>query len=125
MNGDDDMKKSRGRMIKEFAENFVIGGFLVMAAILVAKVSTPAIGGILAALPIRYGITWGITAMRKGKEFAEDMAKGSVIGMPGNLAFSIALYLLLVSSLDFMAAFVASIIAGIAVLILMKATFPR
>ena len=117
--------KSKGRLIREFAENFLIGGFFVMTAIWVAKVSTPAIGGIIAAVPIRYAITWSIVAMRKGKDFAEDMAKGSVIAMPGNLMFSIALFFLLVASIDFFAAFAASLIAGIVVLILMKATFPR
>ena len=116
--------KSWKRMASEFAENFALGGLLVMLALWVAKASSPAIGGIITAVPIKYAITWMITAVRQGREFAEDMAKGSVIGMPGNLTFSITLFLFLMASVDFIAAFAASIIAGVFVLVLTKATFP-
>jgi len=111
-------------MAREFSENFVIGGLLVMLAIWVAKVSTPVMGGIIAAVPIRYAVTWSIAAVRRGKEFAEDMARGSVIGMPGNITFSLALFAMLLVSIDFLTAFIVSILAGIAVLALCKFTFP-
>lgn len=117
--------KGKGRLAVEFLQHFVIGGFFVMIAIWVAKVSTPAIGGIIAALPIRYGLTWTITALREGKDFAEDMAKGSVIGMPGNILFSITLYFLLIVSIDFFTAFILSVVTGTAMVILLKLTFPE
>ena len=123
MSGKD--KKVKKVMIREFLENFTIGGSFVVLAIWIAQISSPAIGGIIAALPIRYGITWTITALREGKDFAEDMARGSLIGMPGNLAFSIMLYVLLITSMGLIAAFMLAVIAGFIVIIAMKLTFPE
>jgi hypothetical protein len=117
--------KSKSTMAREFLENFVAGGFLVVFALLAAMMSTPMIGGIIAGLPIRYAITWSLAAIRNGKEVAEDMARGSVIGMPGNIMFSVSLFVLLLSSVEFMLSFVSAIIIGIVVIVLMKITFPR
>ncbi len=100
---------SRAKTIgRDWAENFLAGGMLVAFALWAAQISTPVLGGIIAALPIKFGITWVIAGVRGGEEFAERMAKGSVIGMTGNLLFSVTLFFSL-STLDLLASFALAI----------------
>ncbi|MFQ5648200.1 MAG: DUF3147 family protein, partial [Candidatus Aenigmatarchaeota archaeon] len=83
--------------VKEFAKNFAIGGFLIALALWLAYATNPFIGGIIAALPVRYAITWGMAGAKQGEDFAEKMAKGSIRGMIGNLCFTITIILSLVA----------------------------
>lgn len=85
--------KGRRRLWKEFVENFAAGGFLVMAALWVADISSPVLGGVIAAMPIRFAATWLLGGIRHGKAFAGKLARGSIIGMAGNLIFSVMLFL--------------------------------
>jgi hypothetical protein len=94
-------KKSLGR---EWIENFMAGGILVVFALWVARMSTPALGGVIAALPIKFAAMWILAGLREGAEFAERMASGSILGMTGNLLFSVTLFLSL-SSLDLLLSF--------------------
>lgn len=101
---------------KEIFENFLVGGLLVLFALLVANYSNPVVGGIIAALPIRFGITWAIGAARNGSEFAENMARGSIIGMAGNLMFSLTLFFTLLGLGFFLSFFLGLAVCLIAIL---------
>jgi hypothetical protein len=114
-------KKSIGR---EWVENFLAGGFLVLLALGVAYITTPILGGIIAALPIKFGITWVLAGLREGLEFAEKLAKGSIIGMTGNLLFSLTLFFSL-AALDLFISFSLAIVICLAAIILLKFTFPE
>lgn len=111
--------KSLGR---EWFENFLAGGMLVVFAMWVAQISTPVLGGIIAALPIKFSITWILAGIREGAEFAERMANGSIIGMTGNLLFSFTLFIAL-STLDFLASFSIAITVCIVAIVALKLIF--
>ena len=85
--------KGRRPLWKDLVEDFAAGGFLVMAALWVAEISSPVLGGVIAAMPVRFAAVWIIGGMRRGKAFAGRLARGSLIGMTGNLIFSVTLFL--------------------------------
>jgi len=117
-------EKGRKSLSREWTENFLAGGFLVLFALWVAHISSPVLGGVIAALPIRFAITWILAGMREGLEFAADMAFGSIIGMAGNLLFSLTLFFSL-SVLDFFASFSLAIAVCMITIILLRFTFPK
>ena len=83
----------RGKSIlRELLEDFLSGGFLVAVALWVAHSSSPVVGGVITGLPIRFAATWLLAARRRGAAYAERMAKGSVMGMAGNILFSVTLF---------------------------------
>ena len=104
---------------REFAEDFITGGLLVALALFVSDILSPVLGGFIAGLPIRFAVTWGIAASKKGPEFAEKMAKGSVFGIIGSVLFSMTLYLSL-SALDFFTAFFTALAIGFSGVVISK-----
>jgi len=116
----------RGRKVvaREFAENFLAGGFLVLAAVLAADVSGPVAGGVIAGLPLRFAATWLIAAARKGGKFAEDMARGSLRGMAANILSSVCMFALLYP-LGFLPALLAGVIICMAAVAALRLTFPE
>ncbi|MFQ5648201.1 MAG: hypothetical protein ACE5FW_03105 [Candidatus Aenigmatarchaeota archaeon] len=71
--------------------DFLIGGFLVAFILLVAKAVGPFIGGIVAALPIRLGVAYGLAGAASGEAFATQMAIGALPGSLGALGFMVVL----------------------------------
>jgi uncharacterized membrane protein (GlpM family) len=111
-----------GLYYRELVENFLVGGCLVVLALWLAYITNPVIGGIVAALPIRFSITWVLAGMRQGVEFAEQMARGSIIGMIGNLCFTITLFVSLIS-LGLILGFLLAILICLVVIITLKRVF--
>jgi hypothetical protein len=114
--------KGKKPMAREWPENFLAGGFLVLLALWVAYASTPVLGGIIAALPIKFAITWILAGIREGPAFAQKMAEGSIIGMTGNLLFSLTLFLTL-SSFDLFTSFSLALLACLIAIALLRLTF--
>jgi hypothetical protein len=114
--------KGKKPMAREWLENFLAGGSLVLLALWVAYVSTPVLGGIIAALPIKFAITWILAGIREGPGFAEKMARGSIIGMTGNLLFSLTLFLTL-STLDLFVSFSLAAAVCLIAIVLLRLTF--
>ncbi len=107
------MKK---RALERIAADFLIGGFLVAVAVSVGIAAGAVYGGIIAALPIRLGVTILISSA-EGEAFTRDMIEGALLSYAGTLFFLLALYygfprLGLVNSL-----IIATIIAAITILI--------
>jgi hypothetical protein len=119
-----DSMTGKKSIAREWLENFLAGGFLVLLALEVAYITSPILGGIIAALPIKFGITWILAGVRGGLEFAERMARGSIIGMTGNLLFSFTLFFSL-SVLDFFISFSLAIALCLIAIVLLKFTFPK
>ncbi len=107
---------------RELAEDFVSGGFLVAVALWLAHSSSPVIGGVITGLPIRFAATWLLAARRRGAAYAERMARGSVMGMAGNILFSVTLFFVLLP-LGFVAGFLVALSVCVASVLILKATF--
>ena len=114
--------KRRRPLWKEFLENFAAGGFLVMAALWVAELSSPVIGGVIAAMPIRFAATWILGGMRHGKAFAGRLARASIIGMAGNLIFSVTLFLA-IGVLGFSPGFGLGVLCCLAAIVALRLIF--
>ena len=82
---------------KKLAGDFFFGGTVVAAALHIASLAGPIAGGIFAGLPIRLGLTIAILGFRKDALFVEDMARGALIGLAANFAFTFTLILTLKS----------------------------
>ena len=107
-------------IIRKFIENFIVGGALVVFALWISNFTNPAIGGIIAALPIRFSITWILAGLREGKEFASKMARGSIVGMIGNICFTLTLFITIMI-LGIGASFVlATVICALVIITLKK-----
>jgi hypothetical protein len=115
--------KNRKKITREFLEDFLSGGFLVVLALGLAYTLSPVLGGVVTGLPIRYAATWLLAARRRGAVYAEHMAKGSMRGMIGNILFSVTLFLVLIP-LGFAGAFALALIVCIGTIVLLKTTFP-
>jgi uncharacterized membrane protein (GlpM family) len=94
--------------MKRFILDFLIGGFMVAASLLVAATLSPIAGGIIAGLPIRMGTTLAIVGYREGGEKLQKTARGALVGMIGSLGFTLTLYFTLLL-LSFMVSFVLSL----------------
>jgi multidrug efflux pump subunit AcrB len=84
-------------MKKQIAYDFIIGGSLVSVSLLVAELLSPVLGGLMAALPVRLGITLGLLAFREDDRGFHRIARGCLAGMTGSLAFTFCLYITLLS----------------------------
>ena len=120
------MKKGKyGKsLIREWLENFLAGGLLVFFALWIAYASSPVLGGVIAALPIKFAVTWILAGIREGPKFAEKMAKGSILGMTGNLLFSMSLFFSLYF-LDLYFSFTLAIAVCLLTIVILKFTFPE
>lgn len=72
--------------------DFLIGGGLITSAIFVGMLTSPLIGGLIAALPIRVGITILLGGIHEGTEFATKMLEGSLLTFFGTFTFLLGLY---------------------------------
>jgi uncharacterized membrane protein (GlpM family) len=116
--------KDKLRMARTFLENFIIGGALVTVALWIAYVSDPAIGGFIAGLPLRFGVTWIITAKRHGEEFAKKMAKGSLKGMIGSVISTLFIFFT-IGMLGLTLAFTMAVLICVGIIAALKLTFPE
>lgn len=112
----------RRTIMREFLEDFLSGGFLVAVALWLAHSSSPVMGGVITGLPIRFAATWLLAARRRGAAYAEKMARGSVMGMVGNILFSVTLFVSLLP-LGFAAGFAIAMAVCITAIVILKATF--
>jgi hypothetical protein len=103
---------------RKFTENFLVGGTLVAFALWVSYFTSPVVGGIIAALPIRLSITWILAGLREGKEFAAEMARGSIVGMIGNLCFTLTLLITIIALGIGMSFLLALVICGVIIVAL-------
>jgi hypothetical protein len=109
--------KGKG-MIRKFMENFLAGGALVAFALWVSYFTSPVIGGIVAALPVRLSITWILAGIREGRGFAAEMARGSIVGMIGNLCFTLTLLITIMALGIGMSFLLALLICGLIIIAL-------
>lgn len=71
--------------------DFVLGGVLVAAAVFVGIVAGAIWGGVIAALPIRLGVTI-LLSYAEGSKFTMQMIEGSLLTYVGTLFFLLTLY---------------------------------
>ncbi len=116
--------RSKRKIVREFTENFLAGGFLVAIALWIAYTSSPVIGGLIAGLPLRFAVTWILGAVRKGPEFAQMMARGSLRGMTANIISSLTLFYSLFV-LGFAAAFALTLVVCFVIILVLRFTFPE
>ena len=84
--------KSR-QMLSKVLTDFLIGGFLISAAVYIAEILGPAFGGSFAALPVRVGGTIFLAGTSGGSGMAYSMAVGALSGSLGAFVFSVVLSL--------------------------------
>ncbi len=71
--------------------DFLIGGFFVALAVGVGIAAGAIWGGMIAALPIRLGITI-LISHANGTEFTKQMLEGALLSYVGTLFFLLVLY---------------------------------
>ncbi|MFN4133200.1 MAG: DUF3147 family protein [Candidatus Hadarchaeales archaeon] len=80
--------------IKMVVWDFILGGTLVAAALLLAAMLNPTIGGIFAGAPIRASAVILLNHLHTNNlEATTEMARGVMVAMIANVFFAIALYL--------------------------------
>jgi uncharacterized membrane protein (GlpM family) len=77
----------------KFLADFLIGGFSVALAVLVAKSVSLFLGGVIAALPVRLAATIAL-AGAESPLMAHEMVRGAIPGNIGAFAFALSLFLL-------------------------------
>ncbi|MBN2330743.1 MAG: hypothetical protein JXC85_02910 [Candidatus Aenigmarchaeota archaeon] len=71
--------------------DFMIGGGLIAAVVSVFHFVSPLIGGIIAAVPVRIGITMFLGGIAEGSGFVLGMLRGSIPGSFGAFSFMFVL----------------------------------
>ena len=109
----------RKMLLERITLDFIIGGGLVAAAIYIGIMIGSVFGGMVAALPIRLGVTI-LLSSGQGEVFVKEMIEGSLLTYVGTLFFLLTLYfgfprIGLVNSL-----IIATIITAITILIVFK-----
>jgi len=100
--------------------DFIIGGFLVAGALLIATAIGPVYGGVIAGAPIRAGTTAVLAGTRDGVGEATGIAKGMVFSMVANVFFALVLFLTLPRIGLWKAMLLASAVFLVLVTVLMK-----
>jgi len=100
--------------------DFLFGGALVAAALFVASLLGPTVGGILAGAPIRTGGVVFLEYLHNGLDSAAEMTRGVVLAMISNVFFAVSLYLTLPRVGIAGGFLIAGAVFVIAVIILMK-----
>ena len=77
---------------EEILKDFLIGGGLIASAITVGILTSPLIGGIIAALPIRAGLTFLLGGLHEGTDFVHKMVEGSMLTYIPTMLFFVILY---------------------------------
>ena len=71
--------------------DFMVGGGLIAIVITLFQFVSPLIGGILASIPLRIGITMFLGGVYEGSGFVIGMLRGSIPGSFGAFSFMIVL----------------------------------
>jgi hypothetical protein len=71
--------------------DFIIGGGLIALVVAIVQLLGPFMGGIVASMPIRVGITMFLGGLFEGSGFVIGMLSGSIAGSVGAFAFMIVL----------------------------------
>ncbi len=71
--------------------DFVVGGGLIAFVVALFHFVSPLMGGILASIPVRVGITMFLGGVSEGSEFVLGMLRGSIPGSFGAFSFMIVL----------------------------------
>ncbi|MEM3402840.1 MAG: DUF3147 family protein [Candidatus Hadarchaeales archaeon] len=80
--------------LKMIVWDFILGGALVAAALLLATLFNPTVGGIFAGAPIRASAVLLLNYLHTGNLGATtEMARGVMVAMIANVFFAAALYL--------------------------------
>ena len=78
-------------LLRDIATDFLIGGFLVALALYIGSSLGAIFGGIVAALPIRVGVTIFLAGVRN-ERFASEMVEGALLTYLGTLFFLLSLW---------------------------------
>lgn len=71
--------------------DFIAGGAMIATVLAIGKVFSPAIAGIIAALPVRLGATLFLSGMTNSPEFVLGMLRGSIPTSIGAFGFMVTL----------------------------------
>ena len=71
--------------------DFFIGGGLIAIVVAMFQFVSPLVGGILASIPVRIGITMFLGGVYEGSGFVLGMLRGSIPGSFGAFSFMIVL----------------------------------
>jgi len=90
----DFMQQDKSRQVlSKILADFLVGGFLISAAVYIAEILGPVFGGSFAALPVRVGGTIFLAGTSGGSSMAYSMAVGALSGSLGAFVFSVVLSL--------------------------------
>lgn len=99
--------------------DFLLGGFLVALAVYIGILAGAVYGGIVAALPIRLGVTL-LLSHSEGAEFVKQMIEGSLLTYLGTLFFLLTLHFGFPKFGLFKSFIAASIVAAVTIILVFK-----
>jgi len=88
-----EIKLKKNTSKKQFLIRSVFAGTIVFAAVIIAKLTDPYWGGIIAAFPASYFSTLFISTRDNGIEFTQAIIKGAPLATFGSLLYYLVVYL--------------------------------